>query len=61
MDSNKLVVNPQQAAEMLGLSRKKIYDLMADGSIANFHIGRSRRIKVSELQAFVDRIEQADE
>ena len=48
-----IAVSPQQAAELLGLSRVQIYNLMRANQLANFHIGRSRRISMREIERFV--------
>jgi len=43
------------AADWLGLSRSKLYELLAAGELPTVRIGRSRRIAVADLEAFVDR------
>lgn len=43
------------AADWLGLSRSKLYELLAAGELPTVRIGRSRRIAVTDLEAFVDR------
>ncbi|TVP62694.1 MAG: DNA-binding protein [Nitriliruptor sp.] len=43
------------AAGWLGLSRSKLYELLAAGELPTVRIGRSRRIAVTDLEAFVDR------
>lgn len=46
----------EEAAEWLGLGRTKAYELVYKGVIPSVTIGRSRRIPISALQAFVDRL-----
>ena len=43
------------AADWLGLSRSKLYELLAAGELPTVRIGRSRRIAVTDLEAFVER------
>ncbi|MBW3659612.1 MAG: helix-turn-helix domain-containing protein [Actinobacteria bacterium] len=44
-----------EAAEMIGLSRSKVYELLADGHLPSIRIGRTRRIDVTDLDAFIER------
>jgi excisionase family DNA binding protein len=46
----------EEAAEWLGLSRRKTYELLTRGEIQSVYIGRSRRIAFSALQRFVERL-----
>jgi excisionase family DNA binding protein len=48
-----LLIRPEQAALALGVSRTKVYELMASGKLGSVKIGRSRRIPVNALTAFV--------
>lgn len=50
---NALLLRPEEAAEVLSLSRATIYALMASGAIASVKIGRSRRISRDALEAYV--------
>jgi excisionase family DNA binding protein len=43
------------AARMLGVSRSKLYELVAAGELPTVRIGRSRRVAVSDLEVFVRR------
>ena len=49
----KLLVRPTEGAEMLGLSRRKFYQLLADGTIPSITIGKARRIPAEALREFV--------
>ena len=51
-----LLVRPEEAATALGVSRTKVYELMASGKLSSLKIGRSRRIPVEALTAFVSAI-----
>jgi len=56
VDVPLLLVRPEDAATALGVSRTKIYELMASGRLSSLKIGRSRRIPVEALTAFVSAI-----
>jgi excisionase family DNA binding protein len=43
------------AARLLGVSRSKLYELVAAGELPTVRIGRSRRVAVSDLEVFVRR------
>jgi excisionase family DNA binding protein len=48
-----------EAAELLTLSRSRLYELMYAGSLPSVKIGGARRIRKSDLEAYVNRLEQA--
>lgn len=50
----KLLYSPREAAELLSISRSKLYELMACGAVRSVRVGRSRRISADALRAFVD-------
>jgi excisionase family DNA binding protein len=52
----KLLVMPDEAAEVLSVGRSTVYDLMNRGDLEYVDVGRGRRIKVAVLQAFVARL-----
>jgi excisionase family DNA binding protein len=43
------------AAHLLGVSRSKLYELVAAGELPTVRIGRSRRVAVADLEEFVRR------
>jgi excisionase family DNA binding protein len=43
----------EEAAEWLGLSKRKTYELLSRAEIQSVYIGRSRRITVAALERFV--------
>ena len=51
----RLAVSPAEAARMLGLGRTKLYELMAAKEITSIKIGTRRLIRVSAIEAFLDR------
>ena len=50
-----LLYNPEQAADLLNVSRSAIYELMRSGELESIKIGRSRRIPASAISDFVER------
>ncbi len=50
-----LLVSIEQAAELLSLSRSKMYLLINDGEFKPVRIGRSVRLPMDQLESFVDR------
>ncbi|SEH03504.1 DNA binding domain-containing protein, excisionase family [Nonomuraea solani] len=56
---DKLLVTAAEASEMLGLGRTKVYELIAAGELRSVKIGRSRRVPVEALTAFVSAMEEA--
>ncbi len=51
-----LLLTPLQAATVLGISRTRVFALLARGEIESVHIGRSRRIPAAALHDFVARL-----
>jgi excisionase family DNA binding protein len=53
----KLLLTPNEAADQLAVSRTKVYELMAAGSLRSIHIGRLRRVPVDALRDFIQAME----
>lgn len=49
----KLLLSPEEAAEMLGVGRSRVYDLMRKRELLSVRIGKSRRVPVAALQEYV--------
>lgn len=49
-----LLLTAAQAAALLSISRTTLYELLASGAVESIHIGRSRRVPVDALHAFVE-------
>ncbi|GAB2488908.1 hypothetical protein GCM10027030_23770 [Luteococcus sediminum] len=49
----KLMVTVAEAAQMLGVCRNRVYELIYSGQPASVKMGRSRRISVDDLKRFV--------
>jgi excisionase family DNA binding protein len=52
---DRLAVSPRTAARLLSVSHSQVEKLVARGELAGFHVGRSVRIEVVELVAFMER------
>ncbi|MDQ0812057.1 MULTISPECIES: helix-turn-helix domain-containing protein [Streptomyces] len=54
---DRLLYTPEEAAEVLSFGRSTVYELMAAGQLKFVKRGRSRRIKRSHLEEFVNTLE----
>jgi excisionase family DNA binding protein len=52
---DRLAVSPRTAAQLLSVSHSQVEKLVARGELAAFRVGRSVRIELAELVAFMDR------
>ena len=50
----------EEAAHYLGISRSKTWELVSRGDLPSFHIGRTRRLSIERLQAWVREQEAAE-
>ena len=53
MAVEKLLLKPEEAAEILSIGRSKVYELMGTGELASVRIGACRRIPAEALTDFV--------
>lgn len=53
----KLLLTIDEAAELVGLGRSKLYELVRTGQIDSVKIGRARRVHIAAVRAFVDRLQ----
>jgi excisionase family DNA binding protein len=51
--TQKLLLTLPEAGRALAISRSKMYDLLNSGDLPSVHIGRSRRVRVSDIEDFV--------
>ena len=49
-----LLLKPEEAAELLGVGRSRVYDLMRNHLLLSVKIGRSRRVPAASLREFVE-------
>lgn len=54
--TQRLLLPVEEAGEVLGLKRSKMYELISEGKIESVKIGKSRRIPVDALEAYVARL-----
>jgi len=58
MDKNhvlpRMLVRVEEAARLCSISRSRMYELVAAGEVPSLSIGRSRRIPLDGLQAWID-------
>lgn len=48
-----LLLTPEQAASALSISRTRIFELFRDGQLPVVKLGRTTRVRVSDLESFV--------
>lgn len=51
-----LLVNPEEAARVLGIGRTRTYALIASGELQSVKLGRARRIPRTALEDYVARL-----
>lgn len=56
MSIEKLLLKPEEAAEMLSIGRSKVYELIGTGELASVRIGTSRRVPADALVEFVTQL-----
>lgn len=54
--SGPLAVSPAKAAEMAGIGRTKLYELMATHKLQSFKLGTRRLIRVTDIQNLIDNL-----
>ncbi len=57
--SPPLLVTVREAAELLGIGRTKLYELLLAGEIVTVTIGRARRVPLASLHAYVRSLEDS--
>ena len=53
-----LLFSPTEAATILNISRSQLYLLLKEGGLGSLKIGRSRRISVNQIRAFLSQAEE---
>ncbi|MET8854643.1 excisionase family DNA-binding protein [Streptomyces sp. NPDC004579] len=51
---DRLLYKPEEAAEALAIGRSTVYELMAEGALKYIKLGRTRRIRRTDIEAYVD-------
>ena len=57
MAGEKLLLRPEEAAELLSIGRSKVYELIRTGELVSVRIGASRRIPAQVLAEFVQQLQ----
>ena len=57
----KLLLTPREAADVLGIGRSKLYELLRAGLVPSIRIGTCRRISALDLADLVDKLRLADD
>jgi excisionase family DNA binding protein len=52
----RLLLSPKEAAEVLGIGRSKLYELLQAGSIESVKIDGCRRVPRVALEIYVERL-----
>lgn len=50
----RLMLRPAEAADAIGVSRAKLYELLARGVIPSVMVGASKRVPVQALNAWIE-------
>ncbi|MDQ3708052.1 MAG: helix-turn-helix domain-containing protein [Actinomycetota bacterium] len=53
---DKLLLTPEEAAQVIAVGRSRLYELLRVGAIESVRIGSSRRISVQALEEYVERL-----
>jgi excisionase family DNA binding protein len=61
MTAPKLLLRPEEAAEVLGIGRSKLYELLAVGEVESVRIGKCRRVPLAALDDYVRRLRSGGE
>ena len=57
--NDRLLLRPAEAADAIGVSRSKLYELIASKTIPSVRVGASVRVPVEQLKAWVaERLER---
>lgn len=60
LQSDRLAVSVEEAGRLISVPERTIWREIADGRLKSFRSGRRRLIRVSELEAYVERRELAE-
>jgi excisionase family DNA binding protein len=55
---DRLLLTPEDAADVLGVGRTKLYELLRVGAIESVRIGRARRVPADALHDHVTRLRE---
>ena len=49
----KVLLTPEETAEVMGIGRSKVYELMRQGALESVRIGGSRRVPTVAIEEYV--------
>jgi excisionase family DNA binding protein len=52
----KLLHSPEESAELLGVSRSQMFELLARGDVESFKIGRLRKVPREAITDYIERM-----
>ncbi|MFP5372952.1 MAG: helix-turn-helix domain-containing protein [Actinomycetes bacterium] len=52
----KLLLTPEETAEVMGIGRTKVYELLRRGVLESVRIGGSRRVPTAAVEEYVRRL-----
>lgn len=55
---DRLLLRPEEAAEVLSIGRSRLYELLGRGELASVRIGTSRRVPAEDLVRYVERLRE---
>ena len=55
MPVERILYRPSEAAEAIGVSRSRMYELLASGVIPSVQVGHVKRVPVDKLREWVKR------
>jgi excisionase family DNA binding protein len=57
-DVGPMLITVREAARWLAISRSHLYQHLQRGALPSVRIGRARRIRVTDLEVFVERLRE---
>lgn len=55
MPVERLLLRPAEAAQAIGVSRSRMYELINSGEIPSVKVGRVKRVPVDKLREWIER------
>ncbi len=55
-----LAVDVETACRLLGIGKPAFYKLVATGALRSYTVGRSRRVRVAEIERFMNEAEERE-
>lgn len=61
LDEYRDILSPRDVQNILGIGRNKVYELLQNGTIKNFKIGRGRKIPKRCLEDYINHMLTKDD